>query len=157
MVLSRFVVSIRDLLSWVNFINTCSFSTTQNDADVNTGDKVLLSPALAYVHGACLVFLDALGAGLSSLASSSTTTSTSSSGPVKNAYQACLEFLKRQVEQDEEAMQCCGHPNNEQINNINERPDLFGIRPFFIPRGMCDNVVLVSLVHECALMYHPAE
>lgn len=135
------MVSIRDLLSWVNFINTCSFSVTENAADENTGDKVLLSPALAYVHGACLVFLDALGVGSTSVVSSSsavaaaTATSAASSG-VKDAYQACLEFLKRQVEQDEDAMQCSGYPHNLQINNLDERPDLFGIRPFFIPRGM---------------------
>jgi midasin len=38
-------VSIRDILSWVQFIN----AVTQ------------LDPASAYVHGACLVFLDSLG------------------------------------------------------------------------------------------------
>lgn len=136
-------MSIRDLLSWVNFINTCSFSTTLNGADENTGDKVLLSSALAYVHGACLVFLDALGAGSnilvsSSLSTSATITSATSSG-VKDAYQACLEFLKRQVEQDKEEMQCCGYPNNAQMKNINERPDFFGIWPFYIQRGTYGN------------------
>ncbi|PFX16223.1 Midasin [Stylophora pistillata] len=138
----RFVVSIRDLLSWVNFINTCSFSVTENAADENTGDKVLLSPALAYVHGACLVFLDALGVGSTSVVSSSSSSSvaaatalSAASSAIKDAYQACLEFLKRQVEQDEEAMQCSGYPHNLQINDLDESPDLFGIRPFFIPRG----------------------
>ena len=136
-------MSIRDLLSWVNFINTCSFSTSLNGADENTGDKVLLLPALAYVHGSCLVFLDALGAGSnilvsSSLSSSATVTSATSSG-VKDTYQACLEFLKRQVEQDEEEMQCFGYPNDAQMKNINERPDFFGIWPFYIQRGMYGN------------------
>ena len=128
-------MSIRDILSWVNFINTCSLSTIQDDMDVDTGDKVLLSPALAYVHGACLVFLDALGSGLTSIVSSS---SSSSSCAVKDAYQACCDFLRRQLEQDDETKQCSVDPGMEQIGNTNNRTDLFGISPFFIPRGMCD-------------------
>ncbi len=129
------MVSIRDLLSWVNFINTCSISTTHEDMDVDVGGKVLLSPALAYIHGACLVFLDAIGSGLTSV-SSSTSSSSSSSGAVEEAYQACFKFLRQQVEHGEETEGCSG----EQIDNAS-RTDVFGIRPFFIPRGMCDNAV----------------
>ena len=129
------MVSIRDLLSWVNFINTCSLSTIHDDMDVDVGGKVLLSPALAYIHGACLVFLDALGSGLTSISSSSTSSpSSSSNGAVKEAYKACVEFLRRQVEQDEETEGC----SQEHIDNTNSRPYLFGISPFFIPRGLCD-------------------
>ena len=131
---SRFVVSIRDLLSWVNFINTCSLSTNHDDMDVNVDDKVLLSPALAYVHGACLVFLDALGSGLTSFTSSSSTSSSSSPSrsAVKEAYQACLEFLRRQVRQDEETESC----SQGSIDATSNRTDVFGISPFFIPRGI---------------------
>ena len=124
-------MSIRDLLSWVNFINTCSFSATHDDVE----DKVLLPPALAYVHGACLVFLDALGSGSSSSVSSSS--SSSSSGAVKDAYQACFEFLSSQVEQSKEAEECFG----EQFGISSDKTDVFGISPFFIPRGMRDNVI----------------
>ena len=116
-------MSIRDLLSWVNFINTCSFSATHADME----DKVLLPPALAYVHGACLVFLDALGSGSSS----------SSSGAVKDVHQACFEFLTSQVEQSKEAEGCF----EEQNGIISDRTDVFGISPFFIPRGMWDYVI----------------
>ena len=123
-------MSIRDLLSWVNFINTCSFSATHADME----DKILLPPALAYVHGACLVFLDALGSGSSSSASAS---SSSSSGAVKDAYQACFEFLTSQVEQSKEAEGCF----EEQNGIISDRTDVFGISPFFIPRGMWDYVI----------------
>lgn len=97
-------------------------------------DKVLLPPALAYVHGACLVFLDALGSG-SSLSVSAL--SSSSSGTVKDAYQACFEFLSSQVEQSKEAEGCF----EEQNGITSDRTDVFGVGPFFIPRGMWDNVI----------------
>ena len=124
-------MSIRDLLSWVNFINTCSFQATHDDME----DKVVLPPAMAYVHGACLVFLDALGSGSSSSVSSSSPSS--SSGAVKDAYQACFEFLSSQVEQRKEAEGCFG----EQNGITSDRTDVFGISPFFILRGMQDNVI----------------
>ena len=44
----RATVSIRDILSWVRFIN----AVTLNDA---------VDATMAYIHGACLVFLDSLG------------------------------------------------------------------------------------------------
>lgn len=124
------MVSTRDLLSWVNFINTCSISSTHKDMNSNTGDRALLSPALAYVHGACLVFLDALGSGLTSVSSSS-----SSSGSVKDAYQACLDFLRRQVDGGEEKNSGSWGTDADQFGSTSGRPDFFGIRPFFIPRG----------------------
>nr|KAG5703293.1 hypothetical protein BaRGS_025535 [Batillaria attramentaria] len=52
----RCTVSIRDILSWVYFINSCS----QLDGEGHASDK--LEPSVAYIHGACLVFLDSLGA-----------------------------------------------------------------------------------------------
>ena len=61
-------MSIRDILSWVNFINTTSQVVRQGDGDeemdVDTeSEDVALGPAVAFVHGACMVFLDALGSG----------------------------------------------------------------------------------------------
>lgn len=44
---------MRDVLAWVNFVNKCS--------DVDDSYKY---SAQVYIHGACLVFLDALGSGL---------------------------------------------------------------------------------------------
>jgi hypothetical protein len=44
------------LLSWVRFIN----ATTRMEGDEAEGK---LEPAAAYIHGAAMVFLDALGAG----------------------------------------------------------------------------------------------
>ena len=52
----RCIVTVRDFLSWVQFINVCS---STNSTDQHT----LLEPSQAYFHGAFLVFLDALGLG----------------------------------------------------------------------------------------------
>ena len=58
----RCTVSIRDLLSWVNFINvTARISSTEMETDCS--DSQYLEPVQSYLHGAFLVFLDALGAG----------------------------------------------------------------------------------------------
>lgn len=50
-VTNKFPFSIRDLLSWVQFINV-------------TVAKNLLDPSEAYVHGACMTFLDCFGTAL---------------------------------------------------------------------------------------------
>lgn len=47
----RFIVTIRDILTWVNFLNIC----VKNIGIVD-----------AYIHGACLTFLDSLGSGITS-------------------------------------------------------------------------------------------
>jgi len=49
--------SVRDLLTWVHFINTVT-------EDSNTEQTTKIDVGSAYVHGACLTFLDSLGSGL---------------------------------------------------------------------------------------------
>ncbi|XP_074625737.1 midasin-like [Acropora palmata] len=119
----KFVVSIRDLLSWVNFINTCSNGSTTFEDNYHGSDKILLSPSSAYVHGACLVFLDALG--------STSSPSSSSVCAVKDAYQTCLEFLRRQVhvEGNETSLE------SEEFDTTNDRGNFFGVHPFYIKIG----------------------
>ena len=63
---SRITVSIRDLLSWVNFINVTSKKVDDvqdEDMDADATGPNRLDPEVAYVHGACMVFLDAMGSG----------------------------------------------------------------------------------------------
>ncbi|XP_014672453.1 PREDICTED: midasin-like [Priapulus caudatus] len=65
----RCTVSIRDILSWVDFINCCARGGgDEGEGEEVTEGRTLLEPAVAYVHGACLVFLDGLGSGSSSSA-----------------------------------------------------------------------------------------
>ncbi|KAJ8314873.1 LOW QUALITY PROTEIN: hypothetical protein KUTeg_007023 [Tegillarca granosa] len=80
----RCVVSIRDILSWVSFINTCS-KTLVTEEDVQEESVCnQLDPALAFIHGACLVFLDGLGAG---------TTSRGKDSDVEHTRLLSLDFL----------------------------------------------------------------
>jgi midasin len=69
---TRAVVSLRDILAWVRFMDACVATR-------------LLPPDQAFVHGACLVFLDGLGAG--------------SGGGVspKTIRARCLSFMANQI------------------------------------------------------------
>lgn len=49
----KLTVSIRDVLTWVEFINICTSDTLQ--AKLMIGE--------AYYHGACLTYVDSLGSG----------------------------------------------------------------------------------------------
>lgn len=49
----KLTVSVRDMLTWVNFINTCI--TGASSSRLTIGD--------AYYHGACLAYIDSLGSG----------------------------------------------------------------------------------------------
>lgn len=51
----RFTISVRDILAWVLFLNK-ALSGVVHDRDVTAAAEM-------YIHGACLVFLDALGSG----------------------------------------------------------------------------------------------
>ena len=62
----RCTVSIRDILSWVNFINVTT-QFIESEMETNCNDCQSLEPIQSYFHGACLVFLDALGAGMFTL------------------------------------------------------------------------------------------
>ncbi|KAK7492084.1 hypothetical protein BaRGS_00016748 [Batillaria attramentaria] len=123
----RCTVSIRDILSWVYFINSCS----QLDGEGHASDK--LEPSVAYIHGACLVFLDSLGAGV---------TSRGSEFDAQLARLTCLTFLQQQVK----AITGCDLPLEKvglQIGSAGEGqssftvkllPDSLTIFPFSIPR-----------------------
>ncbi|XP_054261518.1 midasin-like isoform X2 [Macrosteles quadrilineatus] len=113
----RVTVSVRDVLTWVSFINTV------------TAEDSALDVSSAYIHGACLTLVDGLGSG-------------STSGVVDRAElvpklrRSCLDFLVGQVEKTS-----IFHPEIKDIF-ITEKIPLavsththFGIPPFFIPVG----------------------
>ena len=72
-------MTVRDFLSWVKFINVCTLKDP-------TAQRTVLEPSQAYIHGAFLVFLDALG--LTTTANSETTNS---------ARELCSQFLRNQL------------------------------------------------------------
>lgn len=57
------VVSIRDILSWVNFMNSMA-----EDAAVKRPEAI--STVTSFVHAACLVYIDGIGSGMFSLGDS---------------------------------------------------------------------------------------
>lgn len=59
----RCTLSIRDILSWVNFMNvTTKRVTPEVDLDERSGFQ--LDPVTAFIHAACLICIDGLGSGM---------------------------------------------------------------------------------------------
>ncbi|TPX21820.1 hypothetical protein DIZ76_015784 [Coccidioides immitis] len=77
-------ISVRDLLAWVNFVNDC-----RN-----------LQPGLAVVHGACLVYIDSLGANPSAILAVA-------SGDLNKDRRRCLEKLELIFSFDAVSMYFC--------------------------------------------------
>lgn len=117
----RFTISIRDLLSWVMFVNatvscTEDIEMTIDDGDNNTSSKTITLEE-AYVHGACLVFIDAIGSGNTAFAGNKL------ADAVKKD---CIKFLSQQV----------GFKDFSISNNMYTDNNLmFGLHPFFINKG----------------------
>ncbi|XP_045137299.1 midasin-like isoform X1 [Portunus trituberculatus] len=109
------ILSIRDILFWVSFINKVTLQPTS------------LDPGLAYIHGACLVLLDGLGSGLTG----------SGVAGWKQLRKASLDYLCQQVWQNSGTM-----PNKAtlleefvcELNFVNT-DTLFGIGSFIITKG----------------------
>ena len=103
-------ISVRDLLSWSQFMNKACF-------DKRCFDETLTAAKLSYIHGAFLVFVDAIGSGSnwSRLECS-----------LQFAREACLSFLKKQTSLDESVV---------DYKIVLNDPTKFGVMPFFIDRG----------------------
>lgn len=103
----RFTISIRDILTWVNFINVCT-----NKIDISE----------AYVHGACLTFLDSFGSGVTGMENIQI---------LKQLKNECINFMTNQVSSN-------GY-NTDGINfnatSVQEDETSFGIKPFFVEKG----------------------
>uniref|UniRef100_A0A1Y1KUK8 Midasin n=3 Tax=Photinus pyralis TaxID=7054 RepID=A0A1Y1KUK8_PHOPY len=102
----KFTISVRDLLTWVNFINACA-------KEIGIAD--------AYLQGACLTFLDSLGSGV---------TSHESSRVLDHFEKECMHFLTKQIRCLH--LEASKLPSNLTITISNE---LFGIAPFYVPTG----------------------
>ncbi|KAI7907509.1 P-loop containing nucleoside triphosphate hydrolase protein [Cokeromyces recurvatus] len=105
---SRTVVSLRDILSWVKFINIA----------VDSG----LDPELSFAHGGCLVLLDGLG-------SHGSSGSFLTGQTLKDFRLKCLRHLSGKFEATEQEIL---GDTKDKLQNIGDK---FGIGPFQIPRG----------------------
>ncbi|KAF5303068.1 hypothetical protein FQR65_LT08397 [Abscondita terminalis] len=100
----RCTVSLRDLLTWTKFINICARD---------------LGVANAFIHGACLTFLDSFGSG---------NTSAEKSADLEIFQEQCIKFLMQQLER-------IGLESPKfSLNNltVEEIDSHFGIKPFYI-------------------------
>ncbi|XP_037699423.1 midasin isoform X2 [Choloepus didactylus] len=118
----RCVVSIRDILSWVNFMNTMG-----EEAALKRPETI--STVTSFVHAACLVYIDGIGSGITS----------SGFGTALLARKECLKFLIKKLSKIVRFTEC--QKNELKIyDKLKAREftgidNLWGIHPFFIPRG----------------------
>ncbi|XP_069830840.1 midasin-like isoform X2 [Dendropsophus ebraccatus] len=121
----RCILSIRDILSWVNFMNV----TVKNDISEEQYEGTNLNTITALIHAACLVYIDGLGSG--------TTFCTAASAIA--ARQQCMRFLHEKLsavaEITEDVQSDLEMYEKTVERKINVLENLFGIHPFYIVRG----------------------
>ncbi|XP_023279839.1 midasin-like, partial [Seriola lalandi dorsalis] len=129
----RCILSVRDILSWVNFLNTVcerdedGFMTMGALEDEEEAEWDLrLDTVTAFIHAACLVYIDGIGSG----------TTVSYADNALLARRLCLGFLQQRLSKmtklDQEMMDALrvydsGLPRKPQWGE-----DFFGIDPFYI-------------------------
>ncbi|KAM6185923.1 midasin [Rhynchocyon petersi] len=118
----RCVVSIRDILSWVHFMNIMGEEAASKRPEA-------VSTVTSFVHAACLVYIDGIGSGITS----------SGFGTALLARKECLKFLIKKLSKIVHLTDC---QKNElkiydglKANEFTGIDNLWGIHPFFIPRG----------------------
>ncbi|XP_076632333.1 midasin [Colletes latitarsis] len=102
----KLVVSVRDALTWVNFVNCCE--------GLEMGD--------AFFHGAALSYIDGLGAGL---------TATENTKKFKDFKDSALKFIEYQVKNTLKSkllLDC-------EESDVEDHEAKFGIPPFYIKKG----------------------
>ena len=102
----RVLVSVRDVLMWVRFMNATVSS---------------LTPVQSFIHGAHLVFLDALGCG------SAMSAAASGKQVKETACQHMRAVLEKHLAGSDDDVECLGE--------FSHQGDLCGIPPFMISRG----------------------
>ncbi|XP_063773055.1 midasin [Pseudophryne corroboree] len=121
----RCILSIRDILSWVNFMNV----TVKNDVSDQQVDETDLSTITAFVHAACLVYIDGIGSG---------TTFCSAEAAI-SARLECMRFLRDKLSvvlHNTEDLQIELQVYERGVQRkIHWKESSFGIHPFYIPSG----------------------
>uniref|UniRef100_A0A674E141 Midasin n=1 Tax=Salmo trutta TaxID=8032 RepID=A0A674E141_SALTR len=131
----RCVVSVRDILSWVNFLNlVCErdadgFMTMGDEGEEEAEWDLRLDTVTAFIHAACLVYVDAIGSG--------TTVSAAENALV--ARRACLSFLHTKLggitKLDQEMLDALRVYDTSLLREPQWGDDFFGIDPFYISSG----------------------
>uniref|UniRef100_A0A8C0HMH3 Midasin n=1 Tax=Buteo japonicus TaxID=224669 RepID=A0A8C0HMH3_9AVES len=121
------ILSVRDVLSWVNFMNVMVEDEESNSAKEYS--LLYISPMMSFIHAACLVYIDGIGSG----------TTSCSADMVLLAREKCLTFLCEKMSQ---FLELTDYQKNElKIYDRTKEKEFvwmdnyMGIHPFFIPRG----------------------
>uniref|UniRef100_A0A3Q4BJ07 Midasin n=1 Tax=Mola mola TaxID=94237 RepID=A0A3Q4BJ07_MOLML len=132
----RCILSVRDILSWVNFLNTVcerdedGFMTMGAQEDEEEAEWDLrLDTVTAFIHAACLVYIDGIGSG----------TTVSSADNALLARQLCLGFLQQRLSKmtklDQEMLDTLRVYDSSLPREPQWGEDFFGIDPFYIALG----------------------
>uniref|UniRef100_A0A8C3JPS0 Midasin n=1 Tax=Calidris pygmaea TaxID=425635 RepID=A0A8C3JPS0_9CHAR len=120
------ILSVRDVLSWVNFMNVMVEDESNSAKECNL---LYISPMMSFIHAACLVYIDGIGSG----------TTSCSADTASVAREKCLTFLCEKMSQ---FLELTEYQKNELkiYDRTKEREfvwldNFMGIHPFFIPRG----------------------
>ncbi|XP_074752140.1 midasin isoform X1 [Athene noctua] len=121
------ILSVRDVLSWVNFMNVMVEDEESNAA--KEYNLLYISPMMSFIHAACLVYIDGIGSG----------TTSCSADMALLAREKCLMFLCEKMSQFIELTD--DQKNELKIYDRTKEKEFvwmdnfMGIHPFFIPRG----------------------
>ncbi|KAM4713456.1 midasin isoform 2-T2 [Anableps anableps] len=132
----RCILSVRDILSWVNFLNAVcerdedSFMTMRAAEEEEEAEWDLrLDAVTACVHAACLVYVDGIGSG----------TTVSCADSALFARRMCLGFLQQRLSKmtklDEEMLEALRVYDSCLPREPQWGEDFFGINPFYISIG----------------------
>ncbi|KAM4771043.1 midasin [Rhinophrynus dorsalis] len=121
----RCILSIRDILSWVNFMNV--MVEENNMGDMSPGSQV--NAVRIFIHAACLVYIDGLGSG----------TTFCSAETSMSARQQCMRFLNEKlsgiISVGEDLQSELKMYDQSAQRKISWMESCFGIHPFYIPIG----------------------
>ncbi|XP_028903180.1 midasin isoform X2 [Ornithorhynchus anatinus] len=129
----RCVISIRDVLSWVNFMNTMEEDGAADENEMEPEDLeyslFYISPVTSFIHAACLVYVDGIGSGAASCGLETALL----------ARKECLKFLTKKLskivpltEYQKDQLRIYDRSKHKEFVSMET---FWGIRPFFIPRG----------------------
>ncbi|XP_041831629.1 LOW QUALITY PROTEIN: midasin [Melanotaenia boesemani] len=131
----RCILSVRDILSWVNFLNVVcerdedDFMTMGALEDEEAEWDLRLDTVTAFIHAACLVYIDGIGSG--------TTVACADSALI--ARRMCLGFLHQRLSNmtklDEEMLDALRVYDSSLPREPQWGEDFFGIDPFYIALG----------------------
>uniref|UniRef100_A0A3B1J791 Midasin n=1 Tax=Astyanax mexicanus TaxID=7994 RepID=A0A3B1J791_ASTMX len=133
----RCILSVRDILSWVDFMNTvCEQDEARDENHFMSLGEVeepewdqRLDTVTAFIHAACLVYVDGIGSG-------TTVSAAENASAARKASLAFLESrLRRITELDKKVQDALRVYESIQHREPRWGEDFFGIEPFYIMSG----------------------